>query len=309
MSTLASKIERDFLVNKIWFKNLIIYDFQQAFSLSLDNLQTRLDNVSFRPCGDYEWASMGWIPPVPQESESLVYAANECFMFCARKQEKILPPAVIRDFVADKIAQIEAEEHRKVNKREKNNIKEQITMDLLPRAFPRNSELAAYLDMKNQWLVIDTASRKKAEEFVSLLRKTLGSLPVTPPHTLKSPATVMTNWLDAQELPQDFEFGEDCKLVAEEGESVTCKQLDLTSSEVIQHVKTGKLVQNLALHWQEKIEFILDEELIIKRLKFSDIVEERLDEDSSGDFSIMTLEIANFLPKLFKVFGGLQPNE
>ncbi len=297
-------------MNKIWFKNLIVYDFQQAFTLNLDSLQTRLANIIFHPCSDYEWASSGWIAPVPQESENLVYAANECFMICARKQEKILPPAVIRDFVEDKVTQIEAEEHRKIRKREKSNIKEQITLDLLPRAFPRNSDVVAYLDIKNQWLVVDTASRKKAEEFVSLLRKTLGSLPVVPPHTQKSPSTVMTNWLDSQDLPQGFELGEDCKLVAEEGESVTCKQLDLTSSEVQQHVKAGKLVQNLALQWQEKMEFVLDEELTIKRLKFSDIVEERLDGDSSGDFSIMTLEIANFLPKLFKVFGGLiQPNE
>lgn len=289
-----------------WFKNLIIFHFEQPFSLTAEQLHEQLQNFPFRPCPPFAWSSTGWIPPAEYESETqLVYAANRCFLMKLRKQEKILPATVIRDFVKEKIENIEEEQQRKVGRREKEEIKEQIVQELLPRAFPRNSEISAYIDVDHGWLLVDAASYKKAEELVSYLRNCLGTLPVIPVDVEQSPSYTMTGWLTRQDLPKPFILGEDCKLVTGEGESVTCKQLDLSSNEVQEHLNTGKNVHYLALQWQDRISFVIDQEFNIKRIRFLNITEEQV-ESYGADFSIMLLEFRQFITQLLQAFGGLR---
>ncbi len=289
-----------------WFKNLIIFRFEQPFSLTTEQLHEQLHTFPFQPCPSFAWSSMGWISPAEYENETqLVYAANRCFLITLRKQEKILPATVIRDFVNEKVEQIEEEQQREVRRREKDAIKEQIIEELLPRAFVKSSDISAYIDLEHNWLLINTASRKKADELVSFLRKCLGSLPVVPVEVDQSPSYTMTGWLTRRNLPKPFTLGEDCKLVSTEGESVTCKQLDLLSNEVQEHLNTGKNVNYLALQWQDRISFVIDQEYTIKRIRFLNISEDQL-EGYGADFSIMSLEFRQFITQLLQIFGGLR---
>jgi len=289
-----------------WFKNIQLFIFKKPFSFSVEELQEKLAQSAFQPCNDFDTSSQGWISPFNQE-EQLVYSINHCLLIKLRYQEKILPASVIRDFVNEKVADIEAEEDRKVRSREKNEIKEQIIHQLLPRAFPRNNELLAYIDVAKGWFVVDTPNRKKAEDFASFLRYTLGTFPVVPPKFNQDVSVIMTSWLKEQTAPAYFELGEDCKLIASEGEAIICKQINLLSSEIQAHLKTGKIVQNVALTWQNRIAFVLNEDFTIKRLKFLDIVEEDNEiAQDEHDFSIMALELAQFMPKLFELFGDLK---
>lgn len=286
-----------------WFKNLQIYCFHQPVTLTAASLQEKLAQSEFRPAGQLEWSSMGWVPPA-EESEALVFQVNHTLFFTARKQDKILPMSVVRDFVQERVEHIETEQLRKVGKREKNEIKDQVITELLPRALPRNSEITAYIDVKNGWLIVNTSSRKKAEDVISLLRMDLGDLSLVLPELNTAPMRVMTQWLTTRDLPTQFELGEDCKLVADEGESVTCKQLDLLSKEVAEHLHTGKLVQYLALQWQNKLVFVLDDEFSVRRVEFLEISEEPSD-DMYANLALMTVVFAQFIPQLFDAFGGL----
>jgi recombination associated protein RdgC len=206
--------------------------------------------------------------------------------------------------VQERIEHIESEQLRKVGKREKNEIKDQIIAELLPRALPRNSEITAYIDMKNGWLIVNTSSRKKAEDVISLLRMDVGDLSLILPELNTSPMRSMTQWLTTRDLPSQFELGEDCKLIADEGESVTCKQLDLLSKEVTEHLNAGKLVQYLALQWQNKLAFVLDDEFSVRRVEFLEINEESTD-DMYANLALMTVVFAQFIPQLFEALGGL----
>lgn len=298
----------------MWFKNLHIYRFLRPLTLSATDLEKHLKKFSFNPCGRMDMESHGWVSPFGRDSEVLVHAAHRCYIMTFRKEEKILPASVVRDFVMEKVEEIETQQMRKVRKREKDELREDILKELIPRAFTRSTYQYAYIDVSHHWLLIDTANRKKAEEFVSALRQALGSLPVVPPKVQEYPAQVMTRWLTQEKCPPDFELADACELVdtSLEGAIVNCKRQDLLSEEIQAHLEAGKLVARLALQWNDRIGFVIDDDLVIRRLQFFDLVQTQAHESETetseqrfdADFAIMTGEVAALLKRLFEVFGG-----
>ena len=124
---------------------------------------------------------------------------------------------------------------------------------------------------------------------------------------------VMTRWLfKDHDLPPDFELADACILMdnAQEGAVVNCKRQDLQAKEIHGHLTAGKLVTRLALEWQQRLALIIDDELVIRRLQFLDIIanddvpEETPEQRFDADFVLMTAELATFIQRLFQVFGG-----
>jgi len=298
----------------MWFKNLHIYRFLQPFTLSPTELDKHLKKAIFKPCGRLDLVSQGWVSPLGRESEVFVHAVNRCSIMALRKEEKILPASVVRDFVMEKVEEIETQQLRKVRKREKEELREEVLQELIPRAFTRSTYQYAYIDATHGWLLVDTASRKKAEEFVSYLRQTVGSLPVVPPKVQEYPPQVMTRWLTQEKYPADFELADACELAdtSLEGAIVNCKRQDLLADEIQAHLEAGKLVTRLALIWNERIGLVVDDELVVRRLQFLDIIQTQAHEAHTethaqkfdADFAIMTGELAALIKRVFEVFGG-----
>lgn len=298
----------------MWFKNLCMYRLQEAFPLDAEGLEQALAQHRYTPCAKMDVASQGWVSPLGRDGEMLVHAANGYLMLCLQEESKLLPPAVIRDVLTERVAEIEDRELRKVRKREKDNLREEIFLELLPRAFSRSKQTYGYIDTNNGWLVIDSASWKQAENFVEILREAIQSLPVTPPSTADAPQSVMTDWLAQDRLPPDLELGEEAVFEdpQTEGCEVRCKRQDLYADEIKGHIHSGKRIRRLAVTWDERLDCILDADLSIKRLKFGDVVlEESGDREAESaaerfdaDFTLMSLELAKFLPRLMQLYGG-----
>lgn len=299
----------------MWFKNLHIYRFLKPFTLTAKEFEQKLQEDAFQPCGRMAMDSQGWVSPLGKDSESLCHVAQKCFMITSRREEKILPASVIREFVNEKVEEIETQQLRKVRKKEKDEIREEVLQDLIPRAFTRSTYQYAYLDTRHGWLLIDTASRKKSEDFITLLRNTLGHLPVTPPKLQDSPARVMTQWLtDSDSCPTDFELADACELVdsSVEGAVVNCKRQDLLAEEIQAHLEAGKLVTRLALKWNSRIGLVIDDEFVMRHLQFLDAIQEQVSDISvetnsqrfDADFAIMTGELATLINRCLEVFGG-----
>lgn len=299
----------------MWFKNLSVFRFTETFSTAPAELETQLQQFVFKPCGLQELSSIGWTPPLGQQAEQLVHTGNGFMMLCAKREERVLPSAVVAELVQEKIAAIEARELRKLGKKERSALKDEVLFELLPKAFVFSRRTYAYIDPKGGWLVVDSASAKKAEDLLSLLRKCLGSLPVVPPVTAAKPVEILTQWLTLDDVtPADITIEDECELRSpdENGGIVRCKRHDLSLPEIKNHLNTGKQVIKLALTWDDRLNFVLDENLGIKRLKFLDVIQEQAAETQADnaaeqfdvDFTIMTLELANFLPRLLDLFGG-----
>jgi recombination associated protein RdgC len=124
----------------------------------------------------------------------------------------------------------------------------------------------------------------------------------------------MTQWLLDQNPPADIVIEDECELRApeEDGGIIRCKRHDLALPEIKNHLDSGKQVIKLALNWEDRLSFVLDENLAVKRLKFLDLIQEQVGESDAAtleekfdvNFSIMTAELANFLPRLIAIFGG-----
>lgn len=298
----------------MWFKNLQLYRFTKPFELSSELLAEQLENQRFEPCGSQELSRAGWVSPLGRHSDELVHESNGYIMICSKRQDKLLPASVINEFVEDQVLEIESTESRKVSRKERASIKEEVIFSLMPKAFARSSLQFAYISLRDNMLVINASSEKRAEDLIHDLREALGSLPLIPLTAKNLPIDLMTRWVTSGELTDSFELGEECELRdnADVSGVIRCKNQNLGSEEILNHLKTGMHVSKLALSWQERVEFILDEKTAIKRLRFTDLVQEKADEaevdDAAGqfdvDFAIMTLELSQFVKALMSALGG-----
>lgn len=297
----------------MWFKNLCVYRLTDSFDLSAEALHEQLGRKAFRRCGSLEMASIGWVPPLGQDGQMLTHSANGRIMLTARKEEKVLPAAVVREIAAERVMEIETEQVRTLRRKEKEDIRDEVLQDLLPRAFTRSKLTHAYIAPRDGLIVVDSASANRAEELISLLREVLGSLRVKPLKVRHAPAAVMTAWVEGSDKAPGFEPLDECELrdLGEEGGVVRCRKQDLSSEEMQGHLRAGKQAVRLAVEWNERLSCVLGDDLIIRRLRFADVLQEEAansGEDAAArfdaDFALMSLELATFLPNLLDAFGG-----
>ena len=110
-----------------------------------------------------------------------------------------------------------------------------------------------------------------------------------------------------------FAIGEQCELKGKGDDEgvVSLKKHDLSADEVKRHLKSGKQVSKLELSWDDKVSFMLGEDMIVRRVKFLDVMEEaRHEQDPQTheehvdiEFTLMTGELSKLIPQIVKVFA------
>mgnify|MGYP000303372754 FL=1 len=296
----------------MWFKNLYFFAFTRPFEWSEQDLEKHLSEHLFTPCASTEMSHYGWVNALGKHGNTTVHSVNGNHLICARKEEKILPAPVIKDMLDEKVALLEADQSRSATKKEKEQFKEDIVFELLPRAFSRISDMHAYINPAHNIIVINSSSRSKAEDFLALLRKSLGTLPVTSVSPEKAPDEVMTDWLTEHNLGENFQLGMEAEFHAlgDDGAVVRVKNQELTSDEIKAHLDAEKFVVKLALEWDDAMSFMLCDDLAIKRVKFFDVLHEQnddIDKDDvvarlDADFALMAGELNRFIDDLLNEF-------
>ncbi len=299
----------------MWFRNLLVYRLTQPVSFNEETLIKALETKLAKPCTFQELSTYGFIAPFGKsEDASLTHASQNFYLIAARKEERILPASVVKEALQDKVDIIEARDARKVYKKEKDQLKDEVIQDLLPRAFSRKKVTYAAIAPALGLIFVDTTSTAKAEELLSTLREALGSLPLRPISVKIAPSATLTDWVKNQKASNGFHVLEDCELrdTFEEGGIIRCKRQDLSSDEIQTHLKSGKVITQLALMWQDKLSFVLDDKLAIKRIKFEDLLLDEADKEGGDDeasqfdatFLLMMMTFSEFLPSLLEALGG-----
>jgi recombination associated protein RdgC len=183
----------------------------------------------------------------------------------------------------------------------------------------RPYRVPAYFDTKNGWLVLDSSSRKAAEEALSQLREAIGSFPATPMAPAEAPRALMTDWVVRGKLPANLSLGDECELrdPTESGAVARCRRQDLETDEVREHLKSGKQVFQLGLTFDDRISLVLGEDLVVRKVRFLDSVLDEIGEtereSAAAEFdsrmALMTLEIERLLVQLETWFGLPRPTD
>ena len=304
----------------MWFRNIHYYRFEEPFKMTGQQLHEALESRKARSCGQMELACEGWAKPLGLDGQMLVHESDGMLMVSLRREDKVLPASLVRERVEEKAFEIEQEAGRPVGRKERADIRDQLMNELLPRALVKASHTYAYIhvnksDPKNSWLIVNAASPKKSEELIMLLRKTLGTLNVVLPQTNISPESAMTQWLLSDEnLPDGFDVEDEVEMRAagEFTSIIRCKHVDLAADEIRAHLASGKRVHRMAMNWQDKLSFVLHDDLSIRRIRYSDELLEQADAGGDelaqfdADFAIMSAELSGFIPALLAALNSTE---
>jgi recombination associated protein RdgC len=293
------------------FKNASIYRLTQAFDPNTDSLQDQLLQQRFTPCSGFRPSSFGWVPPISGvEDAPLFHEVAGCILFCARREDKVIPPSALNEAIAERVERVESIEGRKLRSKERMSIKDEALAELMPRALARSKQIFGYVSPADDLMVIDTANASEADLFINCLRESLGTLNLVPPHVKSNPTDTFNHWIMKRKLPDNFNLGNQCDLVdPEDGSSVSCRKQDLDTQEIRNHLESGKLCTKLGIRWHGDLTLSVDKELVLRQLKLESSDDEANDEDNAiarldAAFVNMTLEFARFLPALFLALGG-----
>ena len=295
----------------MWFKNLQIYRLPVAWDLDVARLEEQLASHALPGCGNMDMRSLGWVSPMGDER--FLRALNQQVLLAFGQEEKLLPAAIVNQFAKDRAADISAREGRPVGRKELRELKERITDELLPRAFVRRRVTWAWIDPVHGWLVVDAAAKTKAEELLGHLIKSVDELPARLVKTQMSPGAAMTTWLSEGEAHAGFTLDRDLELRAPGDERATVRYVRhaLEGEEIREHIAEGKSATRLGMTWNDRISFVLTEDLQIKRLAFLDILKEEAEGQAETDeerfdidFALMSGELAKLLAALVEALGG-----
>ena len=296
----------------MWFRNLQIFRLGPDWSYGTEALAQALQTGIFRPCGATDRTAQGWVPPRGEEGE-LVFSVARQQLIALGVEQKLLPASVVRQYAQAKLEQIEAAQGYKPGRKQRREVTDQVETELLPRAFVKRGLTYVWIDRVNRWLLVDASSPTRADEVMAQLKLSLGELPLTLVKTQLAPATAMTQWLAAGEAPGSFTIDRDCELqaAAEERPAVRYVRHNLDSDEVRNHIAGGKSATRLALTWNDRVSFVLTEQMQVKKLAFLDMIKEDAERQSenaddlfAANFTLMCGELSQLLAHLVEVLGG-----
>ena len=119
----------------------------------------------------------------------------------------------------------------------------------------------------------------------------------------------MAHWLVTQEPPVGFTADRETELkAADESKAVVrYARHPLDIDEVRQHIEHGKLPTKLAMTWDDRVSFVLNDSLQIRKIALLDAVMDGQSQDDSGfdtDVAITTGELSRLIPELIAALGG-----
>ncbi len=256
-------------------KNAKIYTLTQPLTITSEILEHFLGKYEFRHCGAQDLATMGFARCI---GGLFAHVAKGMFTIRIQKEEKLLPGSVVNQELEEMVERIEMETGAPVGKKAKADIKQEIITKLLPQAFTNRKSTYGTIIPESNLVIVHASSDSQAEAWLAMVRKAIGSLPVVP-FARRSIQSELTHWV-TDTTPDTINLLEEAELKATDdtGGLVRVKNQALDTDEVINHLDAGKLVQKVALEYDEAFTAVLCEDGSIKRIKLHDRVLEENDD-------------------------------
>ncbi|OCG41714.1 hypothetical protein A9G28_05810 [Gilliamella sp. Fer1-1] len=287
----------------MFFKNLIIYQFDKNNAIErLDS--DMLKNMAFTPCGPTDSIKKGFVSPI-DDDDVLKLQVQGHSLLKLRIESKLLPSSVIKKKTAERIEQLEQKLGRSVTKSEKLCAKDEVIVDLLPVAFTKDQYTHVWINNNDNFIAIETASFKKAEDVLALIRKELGVLALKPLSVEKPISFTLKEWVCNDRTPPNFFILNDAMLAdpLEGNGKIKLINENLTAEEVRSYLNDGREIKSLSFSYKQQTVFTVNTELVFSKISYSS---EMLDENSDislddkakrieADFFLVANELANLI--------------
>jgi len=286
------------------FKNAIPYRITEP--LNLTGINDDLGHYQSQTPGALMSKHCGFVAPDKDRPDELARNIAGVYFIRMKTNEKLLPASVITAEVDKRVADQEALRGKLVGKTDKSNIKEQVMLDLLPKAFIKSTVTDCYIDTAKNLIVINTPTFNKAEELLSLLRKALGSLPVIPIVLNDKISTRLTDWVGCPDIMPAY-LGQSGRyaLFDQDEESKKARFNQYEAEELFDMIESGSVVSSMSINWYDNLDFVLDDDFKIKSIK--DLSEVVSDDDEASAYesdALVNSVITKLIESLIREFGG-----
>lgn len=297
------------------FKNLTVYRLVAPVALpDVEALDASMKSAVFNPCGPTQKLAMGWVSPRGNEHALLAEDFDGQVLLKVKTETRNVPGPAVAKRVDEMAALIEQQTGRKPGKKERQTLKDDALLELLPHAFSRYAETFVWIDTKARTVAIDTSSQSRADEIATLIVTSVPDLTISLISTEMSPTAGMAHWLSTGDAPYQFSVDRECELKScDEMKSVVrYGRHPLDTEEVKQHILTGKVPTRLALTWRDRVSFTLTQALVLKKLEVLDVAFEgkglmgKADKDEAfeANATIATAEMSGVISDLIEALGG-----
>lgn len=293
----------------MFFKNATIYQLTQPAGAFIKALREHISPMAFRPCSLSQVIACGFVPP---DGGELFHELPGALIFRVKVQERKIPAAAVRELLEERVANIEAEQARKVYRKERLTIKDEIIAAQIPHTLPVSQTITAYIDARLNQVILDTASPGKAERVCNLVRETIGGFAVIVPGVERAPSATMSDWVLNCPNTQ-FSLGTSC-VIAEPNEGGAVHRItneDLESEGVQELLRAGRRVTSLAVDWDERAGFTFLDPHRLRGIAFSDELINNQEEDVDGESAVFDANMAimigamrQLIPDIGVAFGG-----
>jgi recombination associated protein RdgC len=300
------------------FKNALVYRIDHWEAPPLAQLDEGLAGARFVACGATQALSSGFVEPRGKAHGALVESIGGQLVLSLCTETRAVPGSALRTTLEERLDAIEQASGRRPKGKQAKEIKEQLVLELLPRAFPKRSTTRVWLDTQAGLALVGASSAKKADAVVTQLVQALGGgLRLSLLQTALAPTGAMSAWLAEREAPSGFTIDRECVLEQPDSEKAAVRYArhTLDIAEVGEHIRQGKMPRQLALTWRSRVSFVLTEALALKRIKLLDVVLEGAapahgdDDGFDADVAITTGELRALLPELIAALGGPHERE
>lgn len=292
------------------FKQLSAYRIDPAALPDADGFAAALERSRFLPCAPTQPLAVGWVAPRAEPHAPLAERVAGLWQATLAFEQRLLPPSVVREQVQARAARIEQETGLRPGKRALRDLRDELTLELLPRAFTRRAAVQVWIDPAQGWLWLDAGSAARLDATLSAVVQALPALAPRALATIESPAVAMREWLASGEPPAGFSVDQDCTLQAADGSraAVRYARHALDPQDLQRHLDAGLMPTRLALTWRSRVGFELTESLQLRKLALLDVV---LDGGGKGadagfdaDVALRAGELRALLPELLDALGG-----
>ncbi len=290
-----------------------------------DELEER---EAFDPVGS-QWRGIGFIRPV-EGDDFLIEIDGAGWLACVQINERNLPGAVIREKVLEKALAQEQMTGRKAGKKELAQIRDDVELELLPKAFIRRKLVPIMFIGKK--VFVFTSSAKIIDDVLALLSSVAEMQDMFEPAPLsmlveRNVDSVLTELARTAESPVIDADGElinglrtnnACVLKGPNKQTITIKDKDLGSKDLYELLQQEYVVTKLALDHVEagmvegNCSFILSDKLVFSRFTMNEVksVRGKSKEDADATFIgtawLVAKAVDQAVDTVISVMGGLR---